>query len=118
MLARAVCAGCRCNRTCINIQKRQTGRINMKYKEALIVVKDCNKAFQFYHDMSGLELIQDNDGTMELSGNIYLQEVSYLTSFTGNDVITRNNSSELYFEEPYIETFVSKLGELYRKQNM
>ena len=46
----------------------------MKFKGTLIVVKDCNKALKFYQDMFGFELIRDNDGNMELSENLYLQE--------------------------------------------
>ena len=43
----------------------------MKFKGTLIVVKDCKKALKFYKDMFGVELIRDNDGNMELSGNLY-----------------------------------------------
>ena len=46
----------------------------MKFKGTLIVVKDCKKALKFYKDMFGFELIRDNDGNMELSENLYLQE--------------------------------------------
>ena len=49
----------------------------MKFKGTLIVVKDCNKALKFYQDMFGFELIRDNDGNMELYGNLYLQEEKY-----------------------------------------
>lgn len=46
----------------------------MKYKGTLIVVKDCNRALKFYRDMFGFQLLQDNDGNMELTNNIYLQD--------------------------------------------
>ena len=49
----------------------------MKYKGTLIVVKDCNRALKFYSDMFGFQLLQDNDGNMELTNNIYLQELRY-----------------------------------------
>ena len=49
----------------------------MKYKGTLIVVKDCNRALKFYSDMFGFSLIQDNDGNMELTDNLYLQELRY-----------------------------------------
>ena len=71
----------------------------MKYKGNLIVVKDCNKALAFYRDVMGFELIQDNDGNMELSGGLYLQESKYWEKFTEKTVISKNNCSELYFEE-------------------
>ena len=38
----------------------------MKFKETLVVVKDCSKAFKFYQDMFGFELIRDHDGNMLL----------------------------------------------------
>ena len=40
----------------------------MKCKGALIVVKGCNRALKFYRDLFGLQLLQDNDGNMELTG--------------------------------------------------
>ena len=54
--------------------KEQVEKQTMKFKGTLIVVKDCSKALKYYRDMFGFELIRDNDGNMELSGNLYLQE--------------------------------------------
>ena len=54
----------------------------MKYKGTLIVVKDCSRALQFYHDMFGFQLLQDNDGNMELTDHLYLQELGYWKGFT------------------------------------
>ena len=85
----------------------------MEFKGTLIVVKDCRKALKFYQDMFGFELIQDHDGNMELSGNLYLQEETYWERFTGRRVIPQSNQSELYFEEPKIDSFVKKLETLY-----
>lgn len=85
----------------------------MTYRGTLIVVKDCHQALRFYSDMFGLVLIQDNDGNMELTGNIYLQEAVYWEKFTERNVIPKSNSTELYFEEPEIEAFVKKLEMLY-----
>lgn len=85
----------------------------MLYKGILIVVKDCSKAFKFYHDLFGLELVQDNDGNMELTSNIYLQEAKYWEAFTGSTVVMKNNATELYFEEEDIDAFVEKLETLY-----
>ena len=74
----------------------------MKYKGTLIVVKNCNRALKFYSDMFGFQLLQDNDGNMELTNNIYLQESGYWEQFTKRSVIPKSNQSELYFEEPNI----------------
>jgi len=85
----------------------------MKYKGTLIVVKDCNRALKFYRDMFGFQLRQDNDGNMELTNNLYLQESGYWEQFTKRSVIPNSNQSELYFEEPNIEQFVERLETLY-----
>ena len=85
----------------------------MQYKGTLLVVKDCHAAFRFYHDLFGLELIRDNDGTMELTGGLYLQEEKFWEAFIGTRVVPRNNSTELYFEESDLEAFAEKLETLY-----
>ena len=84
----------------------------MKYKGTLIVVKDCNRALKLYSDMFGFQLLQDNDGNMELTNNLYLQELGYWEQFTKRSVISNSNQSELYFEEPDIEQFVERLATL------
>ena len=85
----------------------------MKFKGTLIVVKDCNEALKFYQNLFGFQLIRDNDGNMELSENLYLQEEKYWERFTGRRVVPQSNQTELYFEEPDIESFVKKLERLY-----
>ena len=85
----------------------------MKYKGTLIVVKDCNRALKFYSDMFGFQLLQDNDGNMELTNSLYLQELEYWEQFTKRSIIPNSNQSELYFEEPNIEQFVERLETLY-----
>ena len=85
----------------------------MKYKGTLVVVKDCNTALKFYRDLFGFELVRDNDGNMELTGGLYLQQAGYWEEFTKKSVLSKNNSAELYFEEPDIESFVKKLENLY-----
>ena len=85
----------------------------MKYKGTLIVVKDCNCAVKFYSDMFGFQLVQEKDGNMELTNNLYLQELCYCEQFTKISIISNSNQSELYFEEPDIEQFVERLETLY-----
>lgn len=87
----------------------------MKFKGTLIVVKDCPSALKFYQDLFGFELILDNDGNMELSNGLFLQESKYWEKFTEKEIIPQNNSTELYFEESDIERFVQKLENLYPK---
>ena len=85
----------------------------MKYKGTLLVVKDCGCALKFYRDMFGLQLLQDNDGNMELTGGLYLQEAEYWEKFLLKSITSRSNSTELYFEETDIDAFVEKLNKLY-----
>ena len=85
----------------------------MKLKNILIVVKDIEKARQFYHDLFGLEMLTDNNGNMILTDGLVLQEETYWKEFLKRDIISQNNSCELYFEEADIEGFVEKLERLY-----
>lgn len=85
----------------------------MKYRGTLIVVKDCKKAFKFYSEMFGFKLIRDNDGNMELSDGLFLQEAKYWKMFTEKAILPQNNCSELYFEENNIEAFIKKLEDKY-----
>ena len=85
----------------------------MKLKNILIVVKDIERARQFYHDLFGLEMILDNDGNMILSEGLVLQDQKIWKDFLGRDIIPRSNSCELYFEELDLEGFVERLEKLY-----
>ena len=85
----------------------------MKLKNALIVVKDIERARQFYHDLFGLEMILDNNGNMILTEGLVLQEEKYWKEFLEKEIIPENNSCELYFEESDIEGFVEKLEKYY-----
>jgi len=85
----------------------------MKLRNILIVVKDIEKSKQFYHDLFGLDVILDNDGNMILTEGLVLQDKKIWEGFLGKNIIPRNNSCELYFEEKNIESFVEKLERLY-----
>lgn len=85
----------------------------MRLKNVLIVVKDIEKARQFYHELFGLDMVLDNDGNMILTEGLVLQEEKYWREFLSRDIISENNSCELYFEESDIEGFVEKLESYY-----
>ena len=85
----------------------------MKLKNVLIVVKDIERARQFYHDLFGLEMILDNNGNMILTEGLVLQEEKYWKEFLEKEIIPENNSCELYFEESDIGGFVEKLEKYY-----
>lgn len=81
----------------------------MKLKNVLIVVENMEKSIKFYKDLFGLEVLLDNDGNVILSEGLVLQDAKIWGDFLHRDIIPRNNSCELYFEEPDIEEFVKKL---------
>lgn len=85
----------------------------MKLKNTLIVVKDIERSKRFYHDLFGLDLVQDNDGNMILTEGLVLQDEAIWKQFLGRDIVPESNSCELYFEEQDLEAFVEKLETLY-----
>lgn len=85
----------------------------MKLKNILIVVKDIEKSKQFYHDLFGLNVVLDSEGNVILTEGLVLQEAKIWKTFIGKDVVPKNNSCELYFEEKDIEAFAEKLERLY-----
>lgn len=85
----------------------------MKLKNFLIAVKDVERAYRFYHDLFGLELIADNGGNMILTEGLALQEEKYWRQFLGREIIPENNAAELYFEEEDLDGFVEKLERIY-----
>lgn len=87
--------------------------LTMRLKNFLIVVKDIEKSRKFYEDLFGLKRLVDNDGNMILTEGLVLQEEKIWSDFLGTKVISKNHSSELYFEERDIEAFIEKLERLY-----
>ena len=85
----------------------------MKLKNILIVVKDIEKSRKFYYDLFGIDLVLDNDGNMILTEGLVLQDEKIWKRFLNRDILPKNNSCELYFEEQDIESFIEKLERLY-----
>ena len=85
----------------------------MRLKNILIVVKDIEKSKKFYHDLFGLHTVLDSDGNMILTEGLVLQDEKIWKNFLGKEVVWKNNSCELYFEERDIEAFAEKLERLY-----
>ncbi|MBP3624692.1 MAG: VOC family protein, partial [Peptococcaceae bacterium] len=81
----------------------------MKLKNILIVVKDIEASKKFYHDLFGIDMVLDNDGNMILTEGLVLQDEKIWKSFLDRDIVPKNNSCELYFEEQDIESFIEKL---------
>lgn len=85
----------------------------VKLKNVLIVVKDIEKAKKFYHDLFGLDVVLDQEGNVILTEGLVLQDEAIWKKYLGKEVIPKNNSCELYFEEKEIEDFAEKLEKQY-----
>ena len=85
----------------------------MKLKNVLIVVKDIEKAKKFYHDLFGLDVVLDQEGNVILTEGLVLQDEAIWKNFIGKEIVPKNNSCELYFEEKEIEDFAEKLEKQY-----
>lgn len=85
----------------------------VKLKNVLIVVKDIEKAKKFYHDLFGLDVVLDQEGNVILTEGLVLQDEAIWKKYLGKEVVPKNNSCELYFEEKEIEDFVEKLEKQY-----
>lgn len=85
----------------------------MRLRNTLIVVNDIEKSRKFYRDLFDLEMVLDNDGNMILTQGLVLQDKKVWQEFLGKEVLPKNNSFELYFEERNIEGFVERLERLY-----
>ena len=83
----------------------------MKLKNILIVVKEIERSRQFYHDLFGLKTILDGEGNVILTEGLVLQEAKTWEQALQKEVIWKNHSSELYFEESNLDDFVKKLEE-------
>lgn len=81
----------------------------MKLKNVLIVVNDIEKSIAFYKNIFGLEVILNNNGNVIMTEGLVLQDANIWKKFLNKDIIPKNNSCELYFEEREIEKFVDKL---------
>lgn len=81
----------------------------MKLKNILIVVNDLPKSIAFYRDLFGLQVILDQDGNVIMTEGLVLQDAKLWKGFLDREIVSRSNSTELYFEERNIEAFAEKL---------
>lgn len=81
----------------------------MRLRNVLITVNDMERAIRFYQEIFGLRVILDQDGNVILSEGLVLQDAKIWQKFLGRDLMPRNNTTELYFEETDIEAFVKRL---------
>ncbi|MCI8494866.1 MAG: glyoxalase [Lachnospiraceae bacterium] len=81
----------------------------MKLKNILITVNDMETSIAFYRELFGLEVILNQDGNVILTEGLVLQDAKIWKTFLGKEILPKNNSCELYFEEKNIEEFAKKL---------
>lgn len=84
----------------------------MKYKCPLIVVSDIEKSREFYEEILGQAVIVDYGENITFKGDFSLQSKSTWASFinkTENDIGSKSNSFELYFEEEKFDDFIKLL---------
>ena len=79
----------------------------MKLKNTLIVVKNIEKAKQFYYDLFGLEMLRDNDGNMILTDGLVLQEERYWKEFLKREIIPQSNLETLYPDIQYVNRLMT-----------
>lgn len=87
----------------------------MKYTSTLIAVKDIEKSKMFYNEILGLKVIADFGANVTLTGGITLQTIDTWKEFIHkqyNDIIFKNNASELYFEEDDMDSFIKKMNSI------
>lgn len=83
---------------------------NMRLKNVLIAVSDIDRSIKFYKEIFGLQVILDQDGNVIMSEGLVLQDAKIWKDFLNKGLISKNNMTELYFEESDIEGFVEKLN--------
>lgn len=81
----------------------------MRLKNILIVVNDMERAIKFYKEIFGLQVILDQDGNVIMTEGLVLQDAKIWKKYLDRELITKNNMTELYFEEKDIDAFVRKL---------
>ena len=83
----------------------------MRLKNVLIAVNDMDRAIRFYKEIFGLQVILNQDGNVIMSEGLVLQDAKIWRQFLDRELVSKNNMTELYFEELDIENFVKKLDE-------
>lgn len=80
----------------------------MKFQGGLLVVKDLERAKAFYKQYLDQDVIVDFGANVTLTGGFALQTLeSWRGLIGGQDVCFRGNDTELYFEAPDYDAFLS-----------
>ncbi len=82
----------------------------MHLKNILITVSNIDRSIQFYHDLFGLMVVNNQGGNVIMTEGLVLQDEKIWKHFLDRDVQHKNHATELYFEERDIEGFIEKLN--------
>lgn len=82
----------------------------MHLKNILITVSDIDRSIQFYHDLFGLMVVNNQGGNVIMTEGLVLQDEKIWKHFLNRDIQHKNHATELYFEERDIEGFIEKLN--------
>lgn len=81
----------------------------MRLKNILITVSNIDRSIQFYHDLFGLMVVNNQGGNVIMTEGLVLQDEKIWKHFMNRDIQYKNHATELYFEERDIEGFIEKL---------
>lgn len=81
----------------------------MHLKNILITVSNIDRSIQFYHDLYGLMVVNNQGGNVIMTEGLVLQDEKIWKHFMNRDIQYKNHATELYFEERDIEGFIEKL---------
>lgn len=84
----------------------------MKFKLALLAVRDVERSKQFYKELFDQEVVLDLGRNVTFSGGFAIQQdFAWLTDIDPNSVVEGSNNMELYFEVEDFDGFLNKLKE-------
>lgn len=83
----------------------------MHLKNILITVSNIDRSIQFYHDLFGLMVVNNQGGNVIMTEGLVLQDEKIWKHFLDRDIQYKNHAMELYFEEWDIEGFIEKLND-------
>lgn len=79
----------------------------------MLVVKNMDKAIEFYEKVLGLHIIQDFGANKVLNGGLALQTEESWKKFIGkSNLFYGGNTMEVYFEEDDFDSFAEKIKNL------
>ena len=89
----------------------------MRLKNILLVVSDVEQSKKFYHDLFGLQVINDNVDYVMMSEGLVLQEQKTWEQLIDSNTVI-GNASELFFVENDFDAFLLKIKNVVEEQSI